>query len=97
MQILFLLGLYFFIGVSGIIKFFTKKGKVKGSAIYFLGLVLIVLQLTFFGTVIQLAGLFIIFRSFLPDFYDYICRLPVVGSYLSSFSIIQKAIKYRML
>ena len=97
-QVLFLIGLYFFIGITGIIKFFTKKGKIQGSGVYFVGLVLIVLQFTFIGTIVQLVGLFIIFRSFLPDFYDYICRLPVVGSYLSNLFIIsQKVIKFKVL
>ena len=27
MQLLFLCGLYFFVGVNGILKFFTKKGR----------------------------------------------------------------------
>ena len=35
------------------------------------------------GTVIQLIGFFIIFKSFLPDIYDYITKLPYVGKYLS--------------
>lgn len=82
-QLLFFLGLYFFIGITGIVKFFTKKGKVQGSGVYFIGLALIVIQFTFIGTIVQLIGLFIIFRSFLPEFYDYLCRLPFVGSYLS--------------
>lgn len=83
-KVLFFVGLYFFIGVTGIIKFFTKKGKIQGSAVYFIGLSIIVIGFTFVGTVVQLIGLFIIFRSFLPDFYDYLCRLPYVGSYLST-------------
>jgi hypothetical protein len=83
-EILLLAGLYFFIGISGIIKFFTKKGKIQGSGIFFIGMVLIVIYFTFVGTLLQLGGLFIIFRSFLPDFYDYLCRLPFVGSYLSN-------------
>ena len=91
-----MVGLYFFIGIAGILKFFTKKGKVQGSAIYFGGLVLIILGWTFFGAILQVAGFFIIFRSFLPDFYDYVCRIPVVGSYLSKFGLIQKAIEFKM-
>lgn len=82
-----MLGLYFFIGITGIVKFFTKKGKVQGSGVYFLGLALIVLEFTVIGTIVQMVGLFIIFRSFLPEFYDYLCRLPFVGSYLSTNSI----------
>jgi tripartite-type tricarboxylate transporter receptor subunit TctC len=30
------------------------------------------------------ARFILIFRTFLPDFYDYICKLPVVGHYLSN-------------
>ena len=51
-KILFFLGLYFFIGVTGIVKFFTRKGKIQGSGVYFLGLVLIILEFTFVGTII---------------------------------------------
>lgn len=84
-KLLFLLGLYFFIGITGIIKFFTKKGKLKGSFIFYGGLVVIFFGFTIIGVFIQIAGFFIIFRSFLPDFYDYVCRVPYIGSYLSKF------------
>ena len=80
-----MLGLYFFIGVSGILKFFTKKGKIQGSFVYFGGFLMIVFGWTILGTIAQMIGFFIIFRSFLPDFYDYICRMPFVGPYLSKF------------
>ena len=86
-QILFILGLYFFIGITGIVKFFTKKGKIKGSAVYFGGLITIVLGWSFIGAVLQILGFLMIFRTFLPDFYDYICRVPVIGRYLSKKSI----------
>ncbi len=90
MQMFFLAGMYFFIGIGGSLWFFQKKGteyvdsgKRRGSMLYFLGLVLITLQLTFIGTCVQLCGLFIIFRSFLPDIYDAFTRIPYVGKYLS--------------
>lgn len=70
--------------MSGIVKFFTKKGKIQGSCVYFGGLALIVLGWAIIGSLLQIVGFFIIFRSFLPEFYDYLCRLPVVGSYLST-------------
>lgn len=89
-QVLFLAGLYFFIGISGTVKFFSKKGKKKGSVVYFVGLILIWLQFTFIGALVQLTGLFIIFRSFLPEFYDYLCRLPFVGHYLSTTYVIDR-------
>ncbi len=56
-----------------------------------MGLVLVVLNFGFFGAVAQLAGFLLIFRSFLPDLYDYICKTPVIGSYLSTFPPTQRA------
>lgn len=58
-------------------------GKIKGSIVYFGGLVLIVLNLGFFGAIAQIIGFLLIFRSFLPDLYDYVCKVPFVGKYLS--------------
>lgn len=89
-QLLFLTGLYFFVGFTGLLKFFAKKGKaeimagkIKGSIVYFGGLVLIVLNFGFFGAIAQIIGFLLIFRSFLPDLYDYVCKTPFVGKYLS--------------
>jgi hypothetical protein len=60
-------------------------GKVKGSIIYFAGLILIVINLGFFGAIAQIFGIVLIFRTFLPDLYDYTCKIPLVGKYLSTF------------
>jgi hypothetical protein len=70
---MFLIGLYFFIGVTGILKFFTKKGnnniylgKIKGSISYFTGFLVIIFGFPFLGSLLQMGGFFLIFRSFLP-------------------------------
>ncbi len=84
-NVLFLFGLYFFIGITGIIKFFTKKGKIQGTIVLCLGFVLLLIDLSFLGGLCQLIGFFIIFRSFLPDFYDSLCKLPYAGKYLKSY------------
>lgn len=90
-QMFFLAGLYFFIGFKGLFKFFVKKGikwdikgKVKGSIVYFGGFILIILNFTLFGTIAQIFGILLIFRTFLPDLYDYTCRIPLAGKYLST-------------
>ena len=62
----------------------VKVGKRKGSLIYFGGFLLIVMNLGLFGALAQIAGFILIFRTFLPDLYDYICKVPVIGHYLSS-------------
>ena len=85
------------------IEVFHKKryeyyhlGKIKGSIVYFTGFVLIVLNLGLFGAIAQIAGFILIFRTFLPDLYDYICKVPVVGGYLSKQFNIKKAIGFKM-
>ena len=77
--------MYFFIGIGGIISFFTRKGKLKGSIIYFSGFILIVIGFSFIGSMIEVIGFLMIFRQFLPDFYDYMCKIPVIGKYLSNY------------
>jgi hypothetical protein len=66
---------------------YINSGKLKGSIIYFSGFMLIVIGFSFLGTVVELIGFLIIFRQFLPDFYDYICKIPVAGKYLSKFRL----------
>jgi hypothetical protein len=44
---------------------------------------MILLHLTLLGSIVQLIGLFIIFKSFLPDIYDSITKIPYIGRYLS--------------
>lgn len=58
-QVLFLAGLYFFVGFSGIVSFFTRKGinfkdsgKLKGSIVYFSGFILIVIGMPLIGTIV---------------------------------------------
>ncbi len=98
------MGLYFFIGFKASLKFFIKKGsssptqvppphpgKIKGSLCFFSGFALIVLNWGFIGALLQVSGFVLIFRTFLPDLYDYICKVPVVGNYLSTSPPKQKA------
>ena len=53
---------------------------------YFSGFLLIVFNFGLFGALAQIAGFVMIFRTFLPDLYDYVCKAPFVGHYLSIFA-----------
>jgi hypothetical protein len=60
------------------------EGKIKGSIVFFLGFCLVLfVRLTFIGFLLQLWGLFLLFKSFLPFIYDSASKLPVIGKYLS--------------
>jgi hypothetical protein len=59
------MGIVALIGLKSTILFFTKKSKLMGSAFYFLGLFFIIIgwyMFTLLGFVIQMYGLFLLFR-----------------------------------
>lgn len=58
---------------------------------YFGGLTLIVINLGLFGAIAQIIGFILIFRTFLPDLYDYICKIPFIGHYLSNNAVMKRA------
>lgn len=74
-------------GFSGLLTFFGQRSRLKASAIYFIGLVMIVVvHLSFLGTLVQGLGLFVIFRGYLSAIYGWVCRIPYIGKYLRKFS-----------
>lgn len=88
----FMVGLVMLIGAKSTLGFFIKKGeaqfnaigKLKGSALFFSGfLVILLLRWTLVGFLLQLYGLFLLFKSFLPFVYDSATKMPVIGRYLS--------------
>lgn len=89
MQLCFLFGIYLFVGFTGLVAFFGQRSRLRASAVYFMGLAMIVLaHLSFFGTVVQGFGLFIIFRGYLSAIYGWVCRVPYVGKYLSKLGLL---------
>lgn len=57
---------------------------------------LIVFNLGLFGALAQIGGFILIFRTFLPDLYDYICKVPVVGHYLSNLMMMKRVIGFKI-
>merc|ERR1719422_2565066 len=50
-----------------IIKFFFRKEKVKGTSAFFAGIAVIIIGWPFFGTLIELYGVWKLFAAFLPS------------------------------
>lgn len=62
----------------------VKIGKLKGTGFFLVGfLVICVFRFTFIGFGMQLYGIFVLFKSFIPFLYESACSLPFVGKYLS--------------
>lgn len=77
-NIFFLGGIYFFVGFSSTVGFFMKKGKRRGSALYFSGILLILLHFSLIGSLLQGIGVFLMFKSFIPACLDTIRFIPGV-------------------
>jgi len=84
-NICFVGGLYFLIGAKRTISFFKKKGRMKGSVMFFGGFLLILFISSFLGFVMQLVGLVYVFKDFLPFLYDSTYSIPIIGKYIRSF------------
>jgi hypothetical protein len=81
-QILFLIGLTIIIGPQKTLLFFARKQKAKGTAAFFLGLILIFMKWTFIGFLVEAYGIIILFGDFLGTIAGFARGLPVVGPYI---------------
>ncbi|ENH65655.1 Protein transport protein GOT1 [Fusarium oxysporum f. sp. cubense race 1] len=81
-QILFLIGLTIIIGPQKTLLFFARKQKAKGTAAFFLGLILIFMKWTFIGFIVEAYGIVVLFGDFLGTIAGFARGLPVVGPYI---------------
>lgn len=81
-QILFLIGLTLIIGVQKTIVFFTRPQKLKGTAAFSAGIILILIRWPLTGFLIELYGLFILFGDFLVTIGQFAGNIPVIGPYI---------------
>ncbi len=76
------MGIVALIGPSAAVKFFVSSRRMLGSAFYFAGFILIVIGWWMFTTIgfsLQMYGLWVMFRQFLPTLFDYMQTVPFVG------------------
>jgi hypothetical protein len=84
-QILFLIGLTLIIGVQRTAMFFARRQKLKGTAAFASGILLILLRWPFFGFLIELYGIFVLFGDFFATFAGFVANVPVIGPPLAQF------------
>ena len=93
----FLMGVVALIGPKNTVAFFAKKSKMASSAVYFAGLIVIIIGyrfFTFLGFLMQLYGIFMLFRSFIKTLFAYCQTLPVIGPFLRDSPAVHSFVNY---
>jgi Got1/Sft2-like family len=70
------------IGLQKTLVFFSRPQKLKGTAAFCAGILLILLRWPLTGFLIELYGLFILFGDFLVTIGQFAGNIPVVGPYI---------------
>ncbi|CAF2623094.1 unnamed protein product [Rotaria sp. Silwood2] len=81
-NILFLGGLCMIIGLERTCRFFFQSFKIKGTALFFGGILLVLIGWPLTGIIIEFYGFFLLFGGFLPIAINFLRRLPIIGSIL---------------
>ncbi|KAI4840145.1 protein transport protein GOT1 [Plasmodium brasilianum] len=76
-NLFFLLGLYYLVGTTKIVRFLMNKKKIVGSASFLFGFFLIILNRTLIGFVFQTFGIYKLFFSFLPNIVHFVKYSPI--------------------
>ncbi|SZF00513.1 unnamed protein product [Blumeria hordei] len=83
-NILFLIGLTILIGPQKTLAFFASKQKLKGTAAFSLGLILILMRWALVGFLIELYGIFVLFGDFIITISGFARSLPVIGPFIGA-------------
>ena len=78
-NVLFLIGLTLMIGAPKTLAFFMRRQKLKGTAAFATGIVLILVRWPLVGFCVEAYGIFVLFGDFLSTFAGFVRAVPVVG------------------
>ncbi|KAK0508734.1 hypothetical protein JMJ35_009010 [Cladonia borealis] len=81
-NILFLVGLTLIIGLQKTAIFFARRQKLKGTAAFAVGIILILLRWPLVGFLVELYGIFVLFGDFFSTIGGFAGNIPVVGPYI---------------
>lgn len=82
LQILFVIGLTIIIGFQKTILFFARRQKLKGTAAFTSGVILILLRWPLIGFLVELYGILVLFGDFFATIGSFAGNIPVVGPYI---------------
>jgi len=82
-NVLFLGGLFLIIGPQKTFYFFARKNKVRGTACFLGGILLVFFRWPFFGVVLETFGFLNLFGDFFPVILTFLRQLPYIGNFLN--------------
>ncbi|TFY77568.1 hypothetical protein EWM64_g6448 [Hericium alpestre] len=82
-NLLFVSGLFLIIGPQKTFYFFARKQKLRGTACFLGGILLVFLKWPFFGVVLETFGFLNLFGDFFPVILTFLRQLPFVGQLLN--------------
>ncbi|KAN0022246.1 hypothetical protein ACTFIV_006416 [Dictyostelium citrinum] len=83
-NLLLVSGIVLILGLQKTTKFFAQKKKIKGTILFFFGIiVLLVTRWTFVGMVIEIFGFVNLFGDAFPIVISILRKLPIIGNILN--------------
>ncbi|GAB6033180.1 golgi transport 1B [Chamberlinius hualienensis] len=82
-NILFLSGLAFVIGLERTFRFFFQRHKIRGTASFFGGIIVVLLGWPLVGMIIETYGFVVLFSGFFPVVINFLRRVPILGTILN--------------
>eukprot|EP00037_Helgoeca_nana_P005287 m.50521 g.50521 ORF g.50521 m.50521 type:complete len:139 (+) comp16321_c1_seq1:99-515(+) len=79
-NIMFITGVSLLIGLKNAFNFFFQAARLKGSAFFFTGVILVLLKFAVIGMLIESVGLFFLFSGFIPKIILFMRSVPVVSA-----------------
>ena len=88
-NVFFLSGASYSAGCFTLTMFFIKPSKLKGSICYFLGFFFVLMNWSLLGGILQLLGIYFLFRDFVPQIYASSKYIPGIGPYICSSALLK--------
>jgi len=81
-NILFISGLGLVIGLERTFRFFFQRDKLKGSAFFLGGIIIVLYGWAVVGMLVEIYGFIQLFKGFFPVVINFLRRVPVIGNIL---------------
>jgi len=82
-NVLFLGGLFLIIGPQKTFYFFARKNKLRGTACFLGGILLVFLKWPTIGVLVEMFGFLNLFGDFFPVIVTFLRQLPFIGQFLN--------------